>query len=58
MYLLPVHKNMADLELTCELSAHEEMSWHVSWNPTGSLLASCGSDKTIKIWGEEGRHHT
>ncbi|KHJ92269.1 WD domain, G-beta repeat protein [Oesophagostomum dentatum] len=24
--------------------------WMVKWNHTGSLLASCGDDKTVRIW--------
>uniref|UniRef100_A0A0K0E8B4 Probable cytosolic iron-sulfur protein assembly protein CIAO1 homolog n=1 Tax=Strongyloides stercoralis TaxID=6248 RepID=A0A0K0E8B4_STRER len=28
--------------------------WCVKWYPNGSLLATCGADKTIKIWNFEG----
>ncbi|KAI0238056.1 putative cytosolic iron-sulfur protein assembly protein Ciao1 [Lamellibrachia satsuma] len=45
---------MASLAELCVLEAHHSRAWHVAWNPQGSLLASCGGDKLIKIWGEEG----
>ncbi len=32
------------------LSGHSECVWHASWSPDGTLLATCGSDKTIRIW--------
>ena len=51
---LPLYCRMATLKEVCSLPAHEETAWCVAWNPTGSLLASCGSDKLIKIWAKEG----
>lgn len=24
--------------------------WYVCWDPNGSILASCGSDKLIRLW--------
>ncbi|XP_065667150.1 probable cytosolic iron-sulfur protein assembly protein CIAO1 homolog [Hydra vulgaris] len=36
------------------LDSHQDRVWCVSWNPKGNLLASCSSDRTIKIWGKEG----
>ncbi|KAK7492706.1 hypothetical protein BaRGS_00016011 [Batillaria attramentaria] len=45
---------MAKLEEVCCLQAHEEAAWCVAWNPTGTLLASCGTDKQVRIWAQEG----
>ncbi|RHZ29521.1 hypothetical protein DYB37_011941 [Aphanomyces astaci] len=38
------------LEEVAVLAGHSECVWHASWHPNGSLLATCGSDKTIRIW--------
>lgn len=44
---------MAKLEEVATLTAHTDVVWWVAWNPTGNLLASCSSDKTIHIWGQD-----
>lgn len=44
------------LEPVCTLEGHQETVWCVAWSPSGTLLASSSSDKTIRIWGREGDH--
>ena len=46
--------NMA-LEQVCILKGHLDRVWNVAWSPNGSLLASCGGDKVVRIWGKEGK---
>eukprot|EP00500_Bicosoecida_sp_ms1_P000859 CAMPEP_0203811260 /NCGR_PEP_ID=MMETSP0115-20131106/3456_1 /ASSEMBLY_ACC=CAM_ASM_000227 /TAXON_ID=33651 /ORGANISM="Bicosoecid sp, Strain ms1" /LENGTH=368 /DNA_ID=CAMNT_0050720081 /DNA_START=126 /DNA_END=1228 /DNA_ORIENTATION=+ len=37
-------------EEVAALEGHTDRVWHVSWCPTQELLASCGGDKTIRVW--------
>ena len=37
-------------DLTAQLEGHESEVKCVTWNSTGTLLASCGRDKSIWIW--------
>ncbi|XP_063706394.1 probable cytosolic iron-sulfur protein assembly protein Ciao1 [Culicoides brevitarsis] len=47
---------MARLELLQTLTGHRGRVWGASWHPTKpNVLATCGEDKTIRIWGEEGK---
>lgn len=37
------------LKLIGELSGHQDKAWHLAWNPTEPILASCSSDKNVKL---------
>ena len=45
---------MGKLELVQSLNGHNGRVWDVCWHPEANLLASCGEDKAIRIWGKEG----
>jgi cytosolic iron-sulfur protein assembly protein CIAO1 len=38
------------LEPICVLEGHTAAVWHVAWHPTLDILATCSSDKTVRIW--------
>ena len=29
---------------------HDDRAWHISWNPTRPILASCSADKTVRLY--------
>jgi len=47
---------MHSIKEIASLDGHGEMVWQVSWHPNGALLASCGGDKKVRIWGKEGEN--
>ncbi|XP_052866806.1 probable cytosolic iron-sulfur protein assembly protein Ciao1 [Anopheles cruzii] len=41
---------MGKLGVLQALTGHDGRVWSASWHPDGAALASCGEDKTIRIW--------
>jgi hypothetical protein len=42
---------MPAIEFVTELPGHAGPAWAVSWNPCRPILASCSSDKTVRLYG-------
>ncbi|KAB0792860.1 hypothetical protein PPYR_14819 [Photinus pyralis] len=45
---------MGKLVLLDTLSKHVGPVWNVAWHPKGDALATCGEDKTVRIWAKQG----
>ncbi|KAF8156652.1 WD40 repeat-like protein [Crassisporium funariophilum] len=38
------------IEPVADLPGHEDRAWHVAWNPTKPLLATCSADKSVRLY--------
>ncbi|KAK4702167.1 cytosolic iron-sulfur protein assembly protein CIAO1, partial [Phenoliferia sp. Uapishka_3] len=41
---------MSSIVLQAELEGHTDRAWHLSWSPSQPTLASCSSDKSIRLY--------
>ncbi|KAI5475144.1 cytosolic iron-sulfur protein assembly protein 1 [Pseudohyphozyma bogoriensis] len=41
---------MTKLTLQAELAGHTDRVWHLSWSPAAPILASCSTDKSIRLY--------
>lgn len=48
---LPGELNLVNLDIHFDSRiGHDDRAWHVAWNPTRPLLASCSADKTVRLY--------
>ncbi|KZT70481.1 WD40 repeat-like protein [Daedalea quercina L-15889] len=40
----------AHIRLVAQLEGHDDRAWHVAWNPKRPILASCSTDKTVRMY--------
>lgn len=45
---------MPELELLSELPGHDDPAWRVAFNPQRNLLASCSTDRTVRLYSYSG----
>lgn len=40
----------------CTLVGHTDTVWCVAWHPNGDVIASCGADRSVRIWKAVGKY--
>ncbi|GAA5854165.1 hypothetical protein JCM8547_008251 [Rhodosporidiobolus lusitaniae] len=41
---------MTQITLVQELTGHQDRAWHTAWNPAQPILASCSTDKSVRLY--------
>lgn len=44
---------MGKLELIQTVKKDSGRVWNLAWHPKGEVFASCGDEKSIRIWGKD-----
>ncbi|POY71141.1 hypothetical protein BMF94_5898 [Rhodotorula taiwanensis] len=47
---------MTKARLVQTLDGHQDRSWHLAWNPAQPLLASCSTDKSVRLYSYTPTH--
>jgi WD40 repeat protein len=48
---MPSYRPNFEVTQNSKFTGHEDRAWHVAWNPSKPILASCSADKSVRIYG-------